>query len=65
MTAADLKHSLKTLGWSQTRLAEVLGVTNKTVSEWATGKTAVPKHVDAYLDLALKVQEFSIDCLPR
>jgi DNA-binding XRE family transcriptional regulator len=36
----DLIKSLRALlGWSQTKMAEVLGVRQKTISDWETGKS--------------------------
>ena len=36
----DLIKSLRTLlGWSQTKMAHVLGVRQKTISDWETGKS--------------------------
>jgi transcriptional regulator with XRE-family HTH domain len=62
MTAADLKRTLKALGWTQAHLAERLGVDLATVSRWANGHLPVPKYAVAFLDLALKVKDFSDDC---
>jgi transcriptional regulator with XRE-family HTH domain len=63
MTPTALKDSLKALGWSQSRLAVALGVTKTTVSRWATGQIPIPQYAVAYLALAMKVKEFSGDCL--
>jgi transcriptional regulator with XRE-family HTH domain len=63
MTPTALKDSLKALGWSQSRLAVALGVTKTTVSRWATDQIPIPQYAVAYLSLAMKVKEFSGDCL--
>jgi len=55
----DLKQSLRTLGWRQSDLADRLGVDLATVSRWANGHLPVPKYVSAYLDLALRLRDFS------
>src|SRR6266699_1653816 len=39
MEAYPLKAERKRLGWSQTKIAEVLGVTTRTVSRWELGLT--------------------------
>lgn len=63
MTSNELKQSLKTLSWSQNQLAERLGVDLATVSRWANDHLPVPKYASAYLGLALKLREFSLDTL--
>lgn len=65
MTPAKLKHSLKTLGWTQAHLAERLGVDLATISRWANGHLPVPKYAVAFLDLAIRVKDFSGSCLDR
>lgn len=65
MTAADLKFSLRYLGWSQRRLAEVLEVNLATVSRWATGQLPVPGYCRAYLDLALHLHSLYETIQPR
>lgn len=66
MTDSDLKHALKSIGWAQSQLAERLGVDLATVSRWANGHLPVPKYVVAFLELAIKVKDFSDSCLePR
>lgn len=66
MTNSDLKASLKALGWTQAQLAENLGVDLATVSRWANGHLPVPQYAASYLELAMKVKDFSDSCLqPR
>lgn len=66
MNPMELKQSLKTLGWTQSQLAERLWVDLATVSRWANGHLPVPQYVVAYLELAIKVKHFSDSCLePR
>lgn len=65
MTPANLKHSLKALGWTQAHLAERLGVDLATVSRWANGHLPVPQYAVAFLDLAIRVKDFSGSCLDR
>jgi transcriptional regulator with XRE-family HTH domain len=65
MTAADLKRTLKALGWTQAHLAERLGVDLATVSRWANGHLPVPKYAVAFLHLAIRVKDFSGSCLDR
>lgn len=51
MTPAQL-HSLRTnLGWSQTRLAEELGVTRSTINKWEMGLHPVPPMAEKLLSL--------------
>jgi DNA-binding XRE family transcriptional regulator len=42
MTPADLKQRRHDLGLSQTALAQILGVRRPTISDWETGKQAIP-----------------------
>lgn len=65
MTASELKQALRSLGWSQRRLAGVLEVNLATVSRWATGKLPVPGYCRAYLDLALRLHSLSESIQPR
>jgi len=65
MTATDLKRTLKDLGWTQAQLAERLGVDLATVSRWANGHLPVPQYAVAFLDLAMRVKDFSGTCLTR
>ncbi len=53
----DLKTTLKGLGLKQTELAKLLDVRPRTVSQWATGETAVPGPVRAYLRVLNKLPE--------
>lgn len=48
-----MTHALAMLGWSQGDLARKLGVTQKQVSSWKTGKSPVPPYALAYLDLCV------------
>lgn len=42
MTPADLKSIRTTLGWSQQRLADELGVQRNTVARWEMGVHPIP-----------------------
>lgn len=42
MTSTDLKSIRTGLGWSQTRLAQELGVTRNTVTRWEMGLHPIP-----------------------
>lgn len=53
----DLKSILKSLGLMQTELAKLLDVTPRTVSQWATGDTALPGPVRAYLRVFTALSE--------
>ena len=61
MTPDELRAALQTLGWSQVRLAERLGVHKNTVSLWARGKAEIPGPAVAYLNLALRVAALMYD----
>jgi transcriptional regulator with XRE-family HTH domain len=50
VTPAELRERRVALGLSQTELAELLGVTQNTVSRWEVGAHAIP----LYLVLALE-----------
>lgn len=47
-----IQQALGVLGWTQKRLAVDLGVTEETISRWATGTLSVPKYVWSYLSAA-------------
>lgn len=49
MTPANLKELLKTLSLTQSALSLALGVSEKTASQWTTGKGDIPGYVPAYL----------------
>lgn len=51
MLAAPLKDTLARLGLKQAEIAQLLGVSPRTVSLWATGEQAVPGPVQGYLRL--------------
>ena len=43
MTGAEIRTARKRLGWSQSRLAEALGVTRNTVARWELGELRVER----------------------
>lgn len=49
MTPAQLKTLRVKLGWSQTRLAEALGVTRNTVTRWEMGLHPIPPMAEKLL----------------
>lgn len=51
MTTGSLKDCLARLGLKQAELAQLLGVSPRTVSLWATGEQALPGPVAGYLRL--------------
>jgi len=51
MTSTTLKDTLNRLGLKQAELAQLLGVSSRTVSLWATGEQALPEPVAGYLRL--------------
>jgi transcriptional regulator with XRE-family HTH domain len=54
--AKSLVELMKFLGWEQKAIAARLGVSNSTISFWATGKRPIPKrHEQAFLDLVRQV----------
>ncbi len=63
--SSNLKSILKQLGLKQAELAKLLDVTPRTVSQWATGETAIPGPVRGYLRVLgampteLRTQEFN------
>ncbi len=42
MTSKELGRALRQLGWTQSRLAQVLDVTEGAVSRWLSGKRPIP-----------------------
>lgn len=54
MTPAQLKTLRAALGWSQTRLAEELGVQRNTVTRWEMGLNPVPLMAQRLLALLIR-----------
>ena len=50
MTATELQHQRRTLGYSVSVMAEVLGIDAKRLQAWERGDEAIPE--DAYLEAA-------------
>lgn len=50
MTGADLRALRQLLGWSQTRLAEELGVSQSAVSRWENDDRTIPGPVQRLLE---------------
>lgn len=59
MTGAQLRRFRERLGWSQSRLAEALGVHVQTVSKWERGALAIenPKMLRLAMDALLAQNE--------
>jgi DNA-binding XRE family transcriptional regulator len=56
MTKEELKRKRETLGLTQTKLAEILGVKNNTVARWESGVLIVPQIVEvAMLGIQIKM----------
>lgn len=51
MTCKELNTAISTLGWNGSQTARRLGVTQKAVSNWRTGKRPVPEPVACLLRL--------------
>lgn len=51
-----LQNNLATLGWSQAKLAKLLGLSPNTVSRWAKS-TPTPFYAVAYTNLAIKAKK--------
>lgn len=49
MSPRTFKRQLTLLQLQQKELAAKIGVTEKSVSRWATGQQAIPAYVEAYL----------------
>jgi len=49
MTPEQFTAALKSLHWRQAEFNRKVGTDKSTASSWATGKTPIPKWVDAYL----------------
>ena len=49
MTPEQFTAALKSLQWSQAEFNRKVGTDKSTASSWATGKTPIPKWVDAHL----------------
>lgn len=54
MTPLELRAARRQLGYNQTRLAERLGLTQKTVSDWETGKAPFKEVVAIAVNCLLK-----------
>jgi transcriptional regulator with XRE-family HTH domain len=57
-TINPIKEACKRLKISQKDLAERLGVTERTVSGWATGETPIPEYAIKTLELLEKEQKY-------
>ncbi len=55
MNAAELKRNLKSIGWTQVRLANAVGVHPNSVSKMIAADK-VSKPVAAYLELKMKLK---------
>jgi len=51
MQSANLKDSLKQLGLKQIELAQLISVSPRTITQWASGDVTLPGPVTAYLHL--------------
>lgn len=56
MNAAELKQSLRALGWSQARLAQTVGMHPNSISKMIKANN-VSKPVAAYLEVQVKLME--------
>jgi plasmid maintenance system antidote protein VapI len=56
VNAAELKESLRLLGWSQNRLAGVVGMHPNSISKMVSADK-ISKPVAAYLDVQVKLKE--------
>lgn len=54
MTPQELRAALTELGWSSTHLARLLGVREKTPTNWLLGRANVPADVAEWLVLYLR-----------
>lgn len=54
MTPEELRARRKTLGLSQVKLAEALGVTQHTISRWEEGKMRLLPPRSLWLDVEMK-----------
>jgi len=54
MTAAEIKSLRKTLGWTQSRLAEACGVSVRAVKAWEGGEYAPSRPVEILLRQLMK-----------
>jgi DNA-binding XRE family transcriptional regulator len=58
MTPERLQECLNVLAWSQTDLADRLGVSPRTTRSWCNGRRVVPDNVALWIsDIALRVQQ--------
>lgn len=57
MTPAELRAALKELGWSAPHLARLLGVGEKTPTNWLLGRTKVPEDIGRWLLMRLHVHQ--------
>ena len=58
MTPQGLQECLDIIGWSQTALADKLGVSPRTTRSWCNGRRPVPGNVAVWVDdIARRVQQ--------
>lgn len=53
MDKSEIRNALKALGWTQGRLASVMGMSADGVSKWFLGARPVPAYAAAYVKLLL------------
>jgi transcriptional regulator with XRE-family HTH domain len=56
MTADQIRDVLRSLGKSQTQLANELGIEHNTVWRWIHGVNPIPQWIVAYISLLLRLQ---------
>jgi hypothetical protein len=57
MSPAALRSALGILGWSTRHLARILGLPERTPSEWTAGRYAMPAEYSAWLQRRLAAHE--------
>jgi len=62
MTPDTLREILKEVGWTQAKVSEKLGVSDRAVRKWLSGGTKkIPGPVAAYFTLLMAVRKWPIE----
>lgn len=57
MTGEDFKRERKALGWTQQRVANLMGCAMRSVHRWEVGRVRVPRSVETIIALCKSKQE--------
>lgn len=66
MTPAEFKRKQSALGWSNSRMAKHLRKTPQSISNYRTGRQAIPEHVEILIEATVKrLRDAPLPSAPR